>query len=653
VSDFRPSLPHRPESVWRANPGAPSFVPLDDDRRCEVVVVGAGIAGLSAALLLARAGRDVVVLDAHAVGDGVTGVTTAKASVLQSTRYSMIEDAHGASVARRYAEANMAGQEQLRRWIEELAPDARLQLATAVTATTEPSSATKIEKEAEAAGRAGLPVELHGPGADLGLPFELAAAVSLPDQVHFDPIPYLWALARAVEEAGGRVHEHSRVTGLAGLDGHGVVTPAGTVTADHIIATTGIPIFDRAGWFARAYPSRSYVIAAALGEGVTVPMDGYYGIDTPSWSLRPATDPRDGRILLVAGGGSHVPGREPHPIAEQKRLAAWLANRFDGVEVRYRWSAQDYEVSDMLPAYGPMWALPTRVLVATGFNKWGMTNGTAAALALAGMVTGERPPWAEPFDTPRFHPRVGAKPFVTANAEVAAHLVKDWITGGPSKAPDTGPRTPAADARAGGADARAEASAERGEASAERGEGADAERAEVADAHQAGTDNTADATVEATVVGEAPTQGEGLETAAAHAAAALGGAEQPTGWGDAPVTDDPATVAPPPLGSGPSDTATTRAAVAAASGGDELSSDPHGLQEGQGVVIRRGLDRVGVAKVDGELKTVRAVCTHMAGVLAWNDAECSWDCPLHGSRFDADGRMLQGPACRDLQPRTV
>jgi glycine/D-amino acid oxidase-like deaminating enzyme/Rieske Fe-S protein len=560
VNDDRPELPRPPGSIWLANTGGPSFPPLVRDRRCDVVVVGAGVAGLSTALLASRAGRDVVVLDAGTIGDGVTGSTTGKVSLLQSTRYSDIEETHGPQVARRYADANRAGQEQLVRWAEELAPGARLQRAVGVTATTEASAVGRIQREADAASRAGLDVTLlHD--EHLGLPFALSAAVTLPDQVHIDAVPYLRALALAVEHSGGTVHEHSRVMGLTGLEGRGVTTATAAVEADHVVVTTGMPMFDRAGWFARAYPSRSYAIAVALADGATVPMDGFFGIDTPTWSLRPAWDPRDGRLLLCVGGGRHVTGREAHPLAEQKRLAAWAANRFDVEEVRYRWSAQDYRVDDRLPAYGPMWALPTRVLVATGFDKWGLTNGTAAGLALAGTILGERPDWAAPFDTRRLNLRAGVPTFLKENAGIGVRLVKDWATGGASRAPDTGPGTPAAAGRAGYRPLPLAARA-------------------IPD--DAGLD---------------PVQGE------------------------------------------------------ADAAGEPLTSDPEGLAEGHGVVVRRGLDLVGIARVDGRLEAVRAVCTHLGGVLTWNDAECSWDCPLHGSRFDPQGRVLQAPACRDLSTR--
>ncbi|WP_435749025.1 Rieske 2Fe-2S domain-containing protein [Microbacterium sp. PMB16] len=71
--------------------------------------------------------------------------------------------------------------------------------------------------------------------------------------------------------------------------------------------------------------------------------------------------------------------------------------------------------------------------------------------------------------------------------------------------------------------------------------------------------------------------------------------------------------------------------------------------EGEGVVANRAGLPVGVSTVDGVTRAVSAVCTHLGGVLAWNDAECTWDCPLHASRFAPDGRRIEGPALEDLK----
>jgi nitrite reductase/ring-hydroxylating ferredoxin subunit len=79
------------------------------------------------------------------------------------------------------------------------------------------------------------------------------------------------------------------------------------------------------------------------------------------------------------------------------------------------------------------------------------------------------------------------------------------------------------------------------------------------------------------------------------------------------------------------------------------SKAPTGIPEGSGVVTHDGIHPVGMCRIDGDIRTVSAVCPHLGGVLAWNDAERSWDCPLHGSRFTATGTRLEGPAVRDLQ----
>lgn len=73
--------------------------------------------------------------------------------------------------------------------------------------------------------------------------------------------------------------------------------------------------------------------------------------------------------------------------------------------------------------------------------------------------------------------------------------------------------------------------------------------------------------------------------------------------------------------------------------------------EGEGVVTFGGRAPMAVSRLDGLERKVSGVCTHLGGVVRWNDAERSWDCPLHGSRFGPDGTVLEGPATCGLRPR--
>jgi nitrite reductase/ring-hydroxylating ferredoxin subunit len=83
----------------------------------------------------------------------------------------------------------------------------------------------------------------------------------------------------------------------------------------------------------------------------------------------------------------------------------------------------------------------------------------------------------------------------------------------------------------------------------------------------------------------------------------------------------------------------------------ETSRPDAALAEGEGRVVSEGVHPVAESMVDGVSCRVSGVCTHLGGILSWNDAERSWDCPLHGSRFAPDGTRLEGPALDDLEAR--
>lgn len=75
------------------------------------------------------------------------------------------------------------------------------------------------------------------------------------------------------------------------------------------------------------------------------------------------------------------------------------------------------------------------------------------------------------------------------------------------------------------------------------------------------------------------------------------------------------------------------------------------IPRGEGAVMRDGMKKIAVYRDEhGELHECSAACSHLAGVVHWNSSEKTWDCPCHGSRFDAYGAVIQGPASTDLAP---
>jgi glycine/D-amino acid oxidase-like deaminating enzyme/nitrite reductase/ring-hydroxylating ferredoxin subunit len=402
-------------SPWLRDEPPAIRTPLATGTHADVCVVGAGIAGASAALELRRAGVDVVLLEARRVGAGVTGHSTAKLSSLQGTRYSILRGRWGTEAASVYAAANQAGLERIAQLVEELQIGCGFRRKPAFTYTEDEDEVGAIELELDAAAEAGLEVAYT---EESDLPFPIRAAVRCDRQAEFDPVAYVRAIVDEAERAGARVYEGSRVVQASG-DQVTVATGA-EVTADHVVLATQLPLLDRGLLFARLHPERSYALGVRV-EGEP-PQGMYISVEKPTRSMR--SHPVEGGELLIVAGESHKAGQGDSG-EHYDALESFARERFAHRETEYRWAAHDFISPDRLPMIGPV-PFGGSALCVTGMAKWGLAMGATAGLILTDIVRGAESPWGKAFDPQRIH--LSSLPEVTKeNVNVGWRFVADRV----------------------------------------------------------------------------------------------------------------------------------------------------------------------------------------------------------------------------------
>src|SRR6266545_813528 len=314
-----------------------------------------------------------------------------------------------------------------------------------------------------------------------------------PDQAQFNPAQYLIGLAFAVDAAGARIFENTRVTAVESGDRWRVASAEGSLDVKHVVIATNLPMAGPVEYDGRAQPRCHIAMAFRATNDALI--DGMFiGIDDPTHSLRMGRDCEG--PLLVALGPRFNTGQDGDVAKRFRDLESWVQSHLPVGDPVWRWANEDYDTADRVPFAGASSDDAPGLYIATGFNGWGISNGTAAGMLIADQVSGRSNPWAKLYDPRRPSP-------------------KDFQEGGDTQS-------------------------------------------------------------------------------------SVGRIED---------------IAP-----------------------------------GQGGIITRGKDKIAVWKDDtGRPHAVSAVCTHKGCVVTWNNADCTWDCPCHGSIFQADGKVIHGPAVEPLR----
>jgi glycine/D-amino acid oxidase-like deaminating enzyme/nitrite reductase/ring-hydroxylating ferredoxin subunit len=430
-------------SIWQGTFTVPSYEKLKESTTADCCVVGAGIAGLSTAYLLVKAGKKVVVVDDGPIGGGETGRTTAHLTAAMDDRIYVLEKVHGHDAARQVVESHTAAIHRIEMIVKQENIDCDFKRLDGYLFSGKRGQEEEIDKELQAAHRAGLADVRKVDRAPIAN-FETGPALKFPEQAQFHSLKYIAGLAKAIIAHGGRIFCGSHVAGIEPGKPCKVQIEGGlTVTADAVCVCTNGSISDMVHTHTKQAPYRTCVIGLNIPRGSVEPAL-YWDMANPYHYVRlqpidstsiPITKGETLADVLIVGGEDFKTAHDDDVAARWQRLEAWARERWPQAgPVLYRWSGQVLEPNDYLAFIGRNPDGAENVYMASGDSGQGMTHGMIAGMILSDLVQGREHQWAKLYDPRRV--TLNARPieeFAKENLDVAVQYAKDFLSPGASE----------------------------------------------------------------------------------------------------------------------------------------------------------------------------------------------------------------------------
>jgi glycine/D-amino acid oxidase-like deaminating enzyme/nitrite reductase/ring-hydroxylating ferredoxin subunit len=405
-------------SAWQMPQEASVNTPALSSEVYDCLIIGAGITGLTAAVLLQQAGKKVALAEAHNVGFGTTGGTSAHINTFADTSYPEAQNAFGEEGAQMFADAINEGSGLIKKLVNDLNIDCDHEEKMGYLYAENDDEAKQLADIYDGFVQVGVAADYT---QNVPTPVPFVKALEIPGQAQFHPIKYLLALKDAFITAGGQLLENTLIDKLEHQDGiHIAHAEAGQIRAKKVIYATHLPPGINVFSF-RCAPYRSYVLAVKLQSG-NYPDALIYDMQDPYHYVR--THEVDAEKLLLIGGNDHKTGHDD-PEKAFAELEEYARKYYDIASVKYRWSSQYYIPADGLPYIGQIPFMADGVYTATGYNGNGMMLGSISAKILADKVLGVENKYENLFSSSRIKPIDGFLEFVKENADVAYHFVAD------------------------------------------------------------------------------------------------------------------------------------------------------------------------------------------------------------------------------------
>jgi glycine/D-amino acid oxidase-like deaminating enzyme/nitrite reductase/ring-hydroxylating ferredoxin subunit len=419
------------KSFWLASAQLPSFPRLDQDLTVDVVVVGAGVTGLTAAYLLTKAGKTVAVLERDRIIERDTAHTTAHLTMVTDAWLSELSNRFGRDHARAAWDAGLAAIAE----IDSIVSDEHIACDFAFLPgyLHQPRDGTG-KRDAQAFREEAAFVAELGFDATFvdDVPFVGGPGVQFDGQARIHPRKYLAGMARAITAAGGQIFERSAAQTFSD-DPVSVKANGNIINCREIVLATHTPLLGLSGMLsATLFQTKlalysSYVVGGRVRKG-QVPDALFWDTANPYHYLRIA--PQEDGDFVIFGGEDHKTGQVENTTDCYSRLEQAIEKLIPGIDVTHHWSGQVIETPDGLPYIGDT---GPHQFAATGFSGNGITFGTLSGMMATDRILGRKNPWRDLFDPARKKIVGGAWDYIKENKDYPYYMLRDRFAGAEAK----------------------------------------------------------------------------------------------------------------------------------------------------------------------------------------------------------------------------
>jgi len=391
--------------------------------RADVAVIGAGIAGITAALMLREAGKSVILIDKGEPAHGESYLTTAHITQILDTRFTELLHEYGRDTTRQICAAARRGSEIIAERVNKEALHCDFEEVPAYLynefSAPNQESVEALEKESECARNLDIPNRFVD---DIQLPFATLGGIEFPGQYQFHPQKYLHSLLKLFISRGGLVFGGSKISNMVHGEPCEVYTEDAKILSKDVVVCTNDPISHPGFMHTKIAAYRSYAIAIEPKE---FPGAGLFWDTMDPYHYTRSHFTPSGRVLII-GGEDHKTGIDTHSDARFEKLYLYADERFGIATKVARWSGQIIETVDDLPYIGQDAGHP-HFYIATGFSGNGMNLGSLAAEMISQSILGTPSVFAQLFRPNRLRPTISAGTYLAENKDFPVCFLKDRL----------------------------------------------------------------------------------------------------------------------------------------------------------------------------------------------------------------------------------